>query len=172
MSSNSYGKRADYAAQGDKWAADKNERQHEKAVSRFVAGNDFDEARRLARKGGLVLVKHSPQHYALRPKGRGGWLQNIYPGNRRLYHDRQKPTPPYLGLPAEWTLLDVVKAAVAAVKGDRRSAELATPEHRAFRETVEPVADDFPREVGDFDILTFCDTGEVRQITEADLAMA
>ena len=44
------------------------------------------------------------------------WLLNIYPGNRRLYHDQNRMGP-FLSVPDDWTLLDVVRAAVERERG-------------------------------------------------------
>jgi len=86
------------------------ERQLDRAANRLLAVGDYDAAFQLAKVSGLILKKHSEQHYSLTTVEKKGWLQNIYPGNRRLYHDKKRPKPPYVRLPAEWTLLDVVKA--------------------------------------------------------------
>jgi len=130
-------------------------------VRRILAGGGFGEAKKLAKSVGLVLVKHSPVHYALRQKGKGGWILNIYPGNRRLYHDRKRPKPPYLDLPEKWTLRDVVAAAASQGVFSRKVAQTApqTPPERS-------------PEVGDFDIATFCKThgAVVRQLTEDDIS--
>ena len=72
----------------------------------------FGAARQLAAQSGMVLEQHTEVHYGL--KSPAGWLLNIYPGNRRLYHDRQRPKPPFLKIKPDWTLIDVVRAAIAA----------------------------------------------------------
>lgn len=76
-----------------------------------AASQEFPKAFYLASEKGLLLTKPSDIHYQLSPKDRS-WILNIYPSNRRLYHDRNKSTPPYLDLPDDWTLLGVVRAAV------------------------------------------------------------
>lgn len=83
----------------------------EGAERRAASYNEFDAASQLANQSGMILVRRSEVHYQLR--GQAGWLLNIYPGNRRLYHDRNKPTPPYLKVDPDWSLMDVVKAAIA-----------------------------------------------------------
>lgn len=88
------------------------ERMRDGASRRAANKELFGAARQLAAQAGLTLVQHTEVHYGL--KGPTGWLLNIYPGNRRLYHDRQKPKPPFLKMKPDWTLLDVVRAAIAA----------------------------------------------------------
>lgn len=74
------------------------------------AGDVFLQARSLASRAGLVLARHSDVHYSLRHPD--GWIFNIYPGNRRLYYDKNRKKGPFIKLPDNWTLMDVVKEAV------------------------------------------------------------
>lgn len=83
-----------------------------KLKRRDEAERDFPAAEEIACMHGMNLVRRSDHHYQLSHVN--GWLQNIYPGNQRLYWDRNKPKPPFLQLPDEWGLVDVVKAAVEA----------------------------------------------------------
>ncbi len=70
----------------------------------------------VAGTAGLRLRQCGDSHYQLEPFNKK-WLQNIYPGNWRLYFDRNRPQkPPYLNLPEEWTLTDVVMATIAALR--------------------------------------------------------
>jgi len=85
-----------------------------KAERRQLAAEQFDAAQRLADLHGLVLRRCTESHYQL--SLHNGWLQNIYPGNCRLYWDRQHEKPPWLHLPDNWSLLDVVRAAVEEIK--------------------------------------------------------
>ena len=73
----------------------------------------FSAARAIAAKNGLLLKKHTDVHYQLRwPDGA---ILDIYPGRGRLYSNpARKPRSPRLTVPDEWTLVDVVNAAVAA----------------------------------------------------------
>ena len=75
-----------------------------------VAGRQYDAAAELATAGGFTLVRHTPVHYQLWPDDKR-WILNIYPSNRRLYHDPRKRGP-FLRVSDDWTLLDVVMAAV------------------------------------------------------------
>jgi hypothetical protein len=77
---------------------------------RDAAEAAFPEARALAASAEFRLLRHSVAHYQLWSPDRK-WLLNIYPGNRRLFHDKEK-SGPYLRVPDEWTLLDVVQAAI------------------------------------------------------------
>ncbi len=74
-----------------------------------VAAGQFHEAAAMAAVNGLRLRCCTEVHYQLKPAD-GAWLMNIYPSNRRLYADPQKRGP-FLRVPDNWTLLDVVKAA-------------------------------------------------------------
>ena len=86
-----------------------------------VATADFLAAARLADEHGWTLACHSYVHFALRHKAKG-WLINIYPSNQRLYHDAQHRGP-FLrvcdGGQEEWTLMDVVYAAIDAAESER-----------------------------------------------------
>lgn len=84
-------------------------------MRRADATRDFEQARQVAEENGLLLVRHSESHYQL-SHVRKGWLTNIYPGNRRLYGDPNR-TGPFLHVHHDWTLLDVVRAAVKVERG-------------------------------------------------------
>jgi hypothetical protein len=86
-------------------------RKQDKAGRRGAAGTDFGAAQRLAARHGLILKRRSESHYQLCRKSRQ-WLLNIYPGNCRLYYDRNKQKPPFLTIDSPWTLLGVVEAMV------------------------------------------------------------
>lgn len=88
------------------------ERQREGATRRAENKDLFTKARQVAAQAGLTLIQHTEVHYGLQSPD--GWLLNIYPGNRRLYHDRQRPKPPFLRVKPDWNLLDVVQAAITA----------------------------------------------------------
>lgn len=93
----------------------RNDRYERRKQSRERAQVDYREASILAEKHGLRLTIKTQAHYQLSKPS--GWLINVYPGNHRLYHDRNRPKPPYLNVPMGlWTLLDVVKAAIEANK--------------------------------------------------------
>lgn len=83
-----------------------------KRERRESATGDFREASTLAAQNGLTLTRKSETHYQLTSKS--GWLMNVYPGNCRLYHDRNRPAAPYLRVPSPWTLADIVRAAIKA----------------------------------------------------------
>ena len=88
------------------------DRIQEGAARREAGKEHFAAAHQLAAQAGLVLAQHTDVHYGLQSPS--GWLLNVYPGNRRLYHDRQRPKPPFLKLKPDWNLLDVVRAAIIA----------------------------------------------------------
>ena len=83
----------------------------ERSDRRAAALNDFEAARQLASQAGMTLVQCSDVHYQL-SLDKNGWLINVYPGNQRLYHDRNHPKPPFLDVSFGWGLIDVVKAAI------------------------------------------------------------
>ena len=83
---------------------------------REAATAEYLVVARLATEAGLALLRLSEAHYQL--KG-DGWVQNIYPGNQRLYYDRNQPSrPPYLNLPVDrdWSLTDVVTLTIAKLQ--------------------------------------------------------
>ena len=77
---------------------------------------DFPHAKELANYGGLVLQKHTETHYSLRRAH--SWVINLYPGNQRLYADKNRHKAPFLKVSQvePWRLEDVVKAAIEALK--------------------------------------------------------
>lgn len=92
----------------DDWQLQKDRR-------RDLATRGFIDARRVATDGGMILCRHTEQHYSLRQHDDSGWILHIYPGRRRLYRDKGRPTrTPFLAVPPHWTLYDVVEAAVTA----------------------------------------------------------
>ncbi len=90
----------------------------ERAGCRVAATEDFGSSQRRAAGSGLKLVRHSEVHYQLSSLKRG-WLINVYPGNHRLYVDKNRSRAPYLRVPMGWSLEDVVTAAIVATKGER-----------------------------------------------------
>ena len=99
----------DSESQFDFWRESKRVRQERGERNRRTADHEFEDARELARRHGMTLIMRCESHYQLRKPRE--WLQNIYPGNRRLYYDRnQRHKPPYVKLPENWGIIDVVKA--------------------------------------------------------------
>ena len=83
------------------------------AAARIEAMREFAAARDLAEQGGRwVLRQHGIAHYSLEHKERKCRL-NVYPGNRRLYWDKERPKGPHLKVESNWTLTDIVRAALA-----------------------------------------------------------
>lgn len=104
----------DEVSDSEFWAAMKAEKQERGRVNRELAERDFARAVALARRSGLLLVRKSDTHYQLEPAPKGqGWLLNLYPGNQRIYSDKNRPKAPYLGwaekgLNRDWALEDLV----------------------------------------------------------------
>lgn len=67
---------------------------------RVHAKTELCEARAFATENGLVVrCCVDGVHYQISPAD-GRWLLNFYPGNARLYADRNKPEmPPFIGWP-------------------------------------------------------------------------
>lgn len=87
------------------------ENQKESRSRRFEASYTFEQAQHLANEHGLVFKQMSDTHYQLRKPY--GWILNLYPGNQRLYWDRNFPNYHININKTLWTLLDVVEAIVA-----------------------------------------------------------
>ena len=91
------------------WQALKAIRQMSATELRRAAIFDFPVAERIAKLIGLELVQRSEVHYQI--KSPVGWIINVYPGNRRIYHQpKQKARGPFFDLPSEWDLFDVLEA--------------------------------------------------------------
>lgn len=78
----------------------------------------YAEAKALGAQHGLRLTHPSDGCYQLRSSR--GWIVNLFPRRKQAHplilHDRHHRGP-YLQVPADWTLLDVVQAAVKAEEG-------------------------------------------------------
>lgn len=105
------------------------ERAKEGEKRRQSALQNYREAANLANQVGWHLKCHSEVHYSLRKPQENSWILNIYPGNRRLYYDQNKPRGPFLKLEEEWTLLDVVLAAI-----QQNNATFKMPSQESVRE--------------------------------------
>lgn len=90
-------------------------RRDEAAGRRLDATQQFDRARQLAANHMMTLLRHDESHYQLRHPT--GWILNIYPGNRRLYHDANNRGP-YIKTDSNWTLIGVVQAAIEAMQSE------------------------------------------------------
>ena len=72
----------------------------------------YHAATQLATQVGWLFICHSEVHYSLRKPQGNSWILNIYPGNRKTVYDQNKPRGPNLKLKSDWTLLEVVQAAI------------------------------------------------------------
>lgn len=104
----------DDASTSEMWKAIKQERKIHNQNRRYFADAQHELASHIAEAAGLKLLRHTDSHYSLGVAG--GWRVNIYPGNRRIYHDENRSRGPYLKLPGEWNILDVVEAAISAME--------------------------------------------------------
>ena len=80
-------------------------------LRRKAAWEQFKAASILAARHGLRLSRHSPYLYKLSGT-RNSWVLEVYPGNLRLF--RSHGVAPFLDVPDEWVLLDVVNATIRA----------------------------------------------------------
>lgn len=93
-------------------------RQQRAERNREQAADTFKDAAELAEMLGLQLHKCSDVHYQFSDEEQG-WLINLYPGNGRLYADRKRRAKaPFLRVPENWTLLDVVEVAAKLRHGE------------------------------------------------------
>jgi hypothetical protein len=101
---------------GDYFKAIKEEVRRDRQENRSDAMQAFFAAKKLASANGLELRRVSDVHYHLRKPG--CWLINFYPGNQRIYHDKNLPKPPFLRFaPGDAiTLEKMVNAAIEAEK--------------------------------------------------------
>lgn len=90
----------------------KKEQKKDGVELRNLSHNQFGAAQQLAAQAGLTLVRRSDVHYQLF-LSRNDWLLNIYPGNQRLYADRNRPKAPFIDVKLNWTLIDVVKSVIS-----------------------------------------------------------
>lgn len=82
---------------------------------RGKASDQFKEAAALAAANGFLLSRHTEFHYSIRRSSMPRWLTNIYPGKKRILSDMKKPERgPYVKLPPEWDLLDLVNGFIEA----------------------------------------------------------
>ncbi len=95
-----------------------------RSARRADAVTQFDRAVRLAEDNGFRLRKCSDAHYQLVHIEKD-WLLNIYPGNGRLYNDPHRK-PPYFGLEPGFSLIDVVRRAIALEVKDRHAHRYRT----------------------------------------------
>lgn len=94
----------------------KSERKKDRNHRFMVAGQQFDAQRVRAELYGLTL-KH--EHGAVYSISRGfSWRVILHVGSHYMESDRKYGKPPFLALVREWTLEDVVTAAIAAIGKD------------------------------------------------------
>jgi len=105
------------------------ERAKEGERRRQSALSDYRNAAALANQVGWYLTCHSEVHYSLRKPQGNSWILNIYPGNKRLYYDLNKPKGPYLKLKDDWSLTEIV---LAAIRQNNANVKMLTQE--ALRE--------------------------------------
>jgi hypothetical protein len=84
-------------------------RQEDKAQLRMQAWRDFHDVRSDGYEIGITVRRCSESHY--RFEHPSGWGVNVYPGNRRIFKDKDAP---FLQLPRDWVLRDVLCAIIVS----------------------------------------------------------
>jgi hypothetical protein len=107
------------------------ERAKEGEKRRQTALKDYNNAAALANQVGWQFTCHSEVHYSLRKPQENSWILNVYPGNRRLYYDPNKPKGPFLRLKDDWSLTDVV---LAAIQQNNITANFKMPTQESIQE--------------------------------------
>lgn len=103
---------------GEVFKALKQHRQQHGFNRRLQATLDYEQASGAAAQFNMQLIRHTETHYSLRHNK--GWIINLYPGNQRIFRDQNnKVHSPYLKLPNNWTLLDVVEACAVIEEKER-----------------------------------------------------
>ncbi len=74
--------------------------------------SQFPIAHKYALVNGFHLIRKSKSHFRLVSHVKL-WVLNIYPGNHKLKWNYQ-PRGPFLELPDDWTLIDIVASAIMA----------------------------------------------------------
>lgn len=83
-----------------------------------LTNGDFHQARTEAAKHGLKLSQHSIVHFSIAAPN---WRLELYPTKCRIFRDKNQPHSPFLKVPMGcWTLMDVVKAAIAATNSKEK----------------------------------------------------
>ncbi len=89
-------------------------RQQEGRTRREIALAEFEVSRAALFAERVTLRMHDETHYSMHHPD--GWLLNVYPGNCRIFADRNKARAPYLKLAGKkWGLPDVVAAVISAL---------------------------------------------------------
>lgn len=104
---------------GEHYKSMRAERQKAAQQNRRGASADFFEAVKYASERGMIFVRRSASHYQLRVYAGTSrdffWLYNLYPGNQRIWIDRQHKGP-FLNFITQWTFKAVIIAAAKARK--------------------------------------------------------
>ncbi len=103
------------------YAAYRDMRRYKQAEGRERASRaivDYPAAKVEAELFGMRLISQTTgHHYALE---RDHWRINLYPGNQRIYHDRNRPGPFLENVPEPWSLMDIVRSAIQAIGASRQ----------------------------------------------------
>ena len=92
----------------------KKESQQESAAAREIAKSGFKDASVLAAQHGLRLTKCDKDGIRYRLEKPKIWIKDLFPGNGRIYCPNPQKKGPFLSLEGDWSLFDVVRAAIEA----------------------------------------------------------
>lgn len=90
-------------------------RQSKAAPRRDRAWKEFKKAKQFAWEHGLVLKRHSAEHYTIRRHQR--WVLSLYPGCQKICPSNRNRREPWIVYNKDgdgWTLFSVVQAAINA----------------------------------------------------------
>lgn len=76
-----------------------------KSDRRQTAKEEYYQAANYAYRHGFQLIQHTDAHYKVKTPD---FVLEVYPGNLRIY--RHSSDVPFIKLPDNWTLMDVVKS--------------------------------------------------------------
>lgn len=83
---------------------------------RRKAKEEFPNASSFASSNGLILQTSGTEGIRYRLCYKNLWFMDVYPGNQRIYSPDLKKKGPFLSLPVEWGLMDIVKAAIESIE--------------------------------------------------------
>jgi hypothetical protein len=77
----------------DMWGEDNRSSIDDDKARREQSARELPAAGHLAHQHGMLLIRHTQFHYSLRHRQKR-WILHIYPGNDRLYNDKNVPQSP------------------------------------------------------------------------------
>lgn len=86
------------------------------ATRRRQSTATYQHCARMAAAAGLRLIRHSETHYSLFGPETRPYMLDVFPARLAYVADQSRPEPPRLWfrMPRNWTLIELVNAAIAA----------------------------------------------------------